>query len=367
METYYYIFTLVFISFVFIRSDVKIQKVIMLFWVLFFTLFGGLRWEIGGDWKQYYFHFLNSSWNNIFNYDRYGNGVETLEPGFVFLNVLIKTLFDKFWIYNLIICLIIQLSNYKFSIYFFPKYPLLCHCTLLIMANYIFPVRSGLSLGICIWAYIYLKQRKILKYALVVAIASLIHYQQLILLPLYFLQYVKLKGKYLIIIFISIILLSFVLKKYVVALSLLFSGELGNKMYNYTQEETLGFLGPSYIGWALNAFFLIIYINIRSRFSLQKDCWYNALINIFIIYNAIFIIFSGGMGDLARLSSSLLPAQCLLLVDAFVKMSRDKVFLVRILSFIFFFSYMLYKIPTIWSGTYFKYNSVPYKTIFTDR
>lgn len=96
MDLYYIIFSLVFASCIFEFSKRNTKKCVLIIWCIFFTIFGGIRWKTGGDWYQYYEHFLYSSWDNIFNYDRYGDGREQLEPGFVFLNTLIKSVLVSF-------------------------------------------------------------------------------------------------------------------------------------------------------------------------------------------------------------------------------------------------------------------------------
>lgn len=68
MELYYAVHIALFISTLFECSSLKNKQRIMILWCIFFILFGGLRWEIGGDWDQYYEHFQNSSWDNIFIY-----------------------------------------------------------------------------------------------------------------------------------------------------------------------------------------------------------------------------------------------------------------------------------------------------------
>lgn len=57
MELYYAVHIALFISTLFECSSLKNKQRIMILRCIFFILFGGLRWEIGGDWDQYYEHF----------------------------------------------------------------------------------------------------------------------------------------------------------------------------------------------------------------------------------------------------------------------------------------------------------------------
>ena len=53
MDTYLIIDILLLVSCIFELSTKKIKQKIIFIWMIFFTLFGGLRWEIGGDWAIY--------------------------------------------------------------------------------------------------------------------------------------------------------------------------------------------------------------------------------------------------------------------------------------------------------------------------
>ena len=164
MELYTTIHILVFLSCLFEFTSLKTKKKVIIIWVIFFTLFGGLRWRIGNDWDQYYDHFLYSNWNNIFNYDRYGNGREYLEPLFVFLNTFIKSIFKTFYWYNILICFFIQYSFYKFSLKYSLDNPIMLYAFCMIIVPYYFPVRAALAVVICYWTYRYIKERKFWKF-----------------------------------------------------------------------------------------------------------------------------------------------------------------------------------------------------------
>ncbi|HAT62478.1 MAG TPA: hypothetical protein DCS83_08065 [Prevotella sp.] len=364
MEIYIIIHVLVFLTLIFELAPLKVKKSIIIGWCIFFTLFGGLRWRIGGDWDQYYDHFVFSSWSNIFNYDRYGNGEETLEPGFVFFNVLIKTIFGKFYIYNLIVVGFIQFTYYKFCNYFFPKNPLFCYCFLMVaVANY-FPVRAGFSVGISYWCWKFIKEQKLIPFLIVIFFASIIHNKSIVLLPCYWLGKVRLKSLWLLILYPIIAIASYKLQDWFTILSLSFGGSIAEKAYKFSQVETEGFAGASYFGWVLNYFFLCIYLYIRKKEKLFSNNWYNVLLNSVMIYNAIFMIFSNGMGDLARLSTNFFPVQCILLLKSVLYFAKSKNHLISCLAIFFFLSYYIYKLPSNWNGYFFKDACVPYKTIF---
>lgn len=366
MELYYTIHILVFLScvFEFSRTTIKTKRKIILLWCVFFTLFGGLRWKIGGDWDQYYEHFLNSEWSNIFNYDRYGNGAETLEPGFVFINATIKYIFGQFYWYNLIIVGFIQYTYYKFSFEFSHKYPILMYALLMLLATAYFPVRAGLALGVVYWSYKYIRDRQLKKFLLIICCAGMIHNQCFVILPFYWAGHVKLNLISASIIYILFIIAAKIFQDYFIILSAIIGGDLGDKMLSYTNFETEGFKGASYLGWGLNYFFLFIYFYIRKKCNYKNNLWYNTLINIFITYNGLFIVFSNGMGDLTRLASAFFPAQAILFLFSmnYFLSSPNKNY--AKLAILFYILYYSYKITSIGSGYFFESTCIPYKTIF---
>ncbi len=365
MEFYYILNSLLFISILGEFLSLKQKKAIMTIWGVVYILIGGLRWRIGGDWEQYYDHFLFSKWSNIFSYDRYGNGVEKLEPGFVFVNVLVKTIFKTFFAYNLLLCAFIQITYYKFCNYFFPKHPLLCYCFLMILASNIFPVRAGFAIGISFWCWKFIKERNLKKYLLVVFAAYVIHNQAIILIPAYFLGHIKMKRKFLLLLYPIIAIFAFQFQDFFANLTMMFGGSLAEKAYRYTEEQTEGFSNTvNYAGWILNYAFLNIYLFIRKEDNKENSYFYNTLLNAVMIYNTIFMVFASGMGDLARMASMYFPSQCLLFINSVLFFSKYRRGKYKTYTVMFLILYLVYRLPAQWSGYYFGETCVPYKTIF---
>lgn len=364
MELYYTIHILVFASLLFEFFGLDTKKKVMIFWGIFFTFFGGLRWRIGGDWDQYYEHFKFAEFSNIFNYDRYGTGSEKLEPGFVFLNAFIKFIFGKFYWYNLIVCGFLQFTIYKFCLRFCRSHPLIMYCWIIVAAYNYFPVRSGLSVGIVYWAYHFLQNRDLKKYVLVVLCASLIHNQCLVMLPLYWIGLIKLNYKRFIAVYLFLIFNAIYFKDYFMLLASIVGGELGDKAYLYTQVETDGFNGASYASWFLNFILGIMFIWYRNTQKLTKDLWYNTLINLFVLYMGVFIVFSQGSGDLTRLNASIGIGFVIIFCSTVAKLidSKNKTYV--ILALLFYVIYYLYKFNQVGTGFFFKECNVPYRTIF---
>lgn len=363
MSLYYTIYA-IFLVFVLVElsSSSSLKRKLMVCWCIFFVIFGGIRWGVGNDWDQYYDHFQQSQWDNIFNYDRYGNGVETLEPGFVFLNILVKSLFKEYYFFNIIVLIIIEYGIYRFCLKFGQNHPWIPF-TMFNLAV-LFPVRAGLSIGICYYAYEKIRDKKLMQYLLIVGIASLIHYQCIVLIPLYWLGKIRLKNTYVIALYVLFAFSTMLLQKYFIAFTILFGGDIAEKAQAYTQFETEGAQGASYMGWILNFFFLLIYLFVGKKMKIRDNEWYNLLINGFLVYMLIMFAFQDGMGDLARLASMYFPVQVILFTNAFCYFVNNYKGLYRTIAFVFVLAYFIYKWAGLCDGYYFESANVPYRTIF---
>lgn len=364
MELYYTIFSLVLVSCLFEKANNKAKKCVLFSWGIFFTLFGGLRWQTGGDWDQYYNHFLASEWSNIFSYDRYGNGAETLEPGFVFINVLVKSIFSKFYWYNILLCGFIQYTYIKVSKYYAPERPIMMYAFLTLMnANY-FPVRQGLSITIALWAFQTIKERKLKTFLLLVFIAFNIHNAALILLPAYWIGRIRMKPIFVFTVFLILMTVGFYFQDTFTYLSTLMGGDLGEKALRYTEGQTEGFdVERSYfMGNAIALFLLFVYLKVRDL-KVEDERWMNILINSFVIYYGIAFMFREGMGDLTRLKSYyFLPNAILFMYSLKYLKYYGKTF--KLAGTLFFVLYMAYQVSKSCDGYYFMDANVPYKTIF---
>lgn len=367
MEVYYTLIILIFssclIEFV---PDKKLKINILVVLCMVVALFGGLRWNTGNDWDQYYSHFQNSNWDNIFNYERFGTntGVVKLEPGFVFINVIIKLIFPSFYWYNIIICSFIQYAYYKFSTYHCPSHPVFLYAVIQLMSFLFFPVRAGLAVAVCLWGYKYVKEQKLVRFVSVVAVASLIHYQCLIFFPLYWIGKIKLNKLIYIIIYIAFFILGKVFQSYFQLISLLFSGDIGEKMLIYSEYETEGAQTLSIVNAVLQFFLFILYLNLPIKKMFNSERWYYTLINVFLFNQCVVFVFTDGMGELARIKDPFAVVPQLLFVIQFLYLYKSKYLIIRGTSFIFFVIYMIRRMSSFGTGFYFKETCLPYRTIF---
>ena len=364
MELYYTIFSLVLVSCIFEVCKDKTKNKILILWGIFFTLFGGLRWQTGGDWYQYHDHFLTSEWNNIFNYDRYGNGLETLEPGFVFINALVKFVLGKFYWYNILLCGFIQYTSIKVSKYYAPERPIMMYTFLMLMSGHYFPVRASFAITIVWWTYKMIKERNLKAFLLLVFIAFNIHHAALVILPAYWLGKIRLKPVFVVAVFLALMAVGSYFQDTFTLLSMYVGGDLGEKALGYTENQTEGYLVERgyLIGNAIALFLLIAYLKVRDL-KIEDERWMNTLINCFVLYYGVAFMFREGMGDLTRLASYyFLPNAILFMYSLKYLEFYGKIF--KLASTMFFVFYMAYQVSKSCSGYYFKEANVPYKTIF---
>ena len=364
MELYYIIHFLVFVSCLFELSNTKTKFRVILLWCVFFTLFGGLRWETGGDWDQYLDHFLYSDWNNIFSYDRYGNGREQLEPMFVFLNALIKTIFGKYFWLNIFECGFIQFTIYHFCKQYSPTHPILLYSWIIVAAFNYFPVRMGLAMSVGWWCFQFSQEQRLKPFLITAFIASSLHNGCIILFPLYWIGKFKLNFITYSIIYLLVILIRPVIITFFISNLGSIGGNIAEKALFYTQEETVGYQGASYMSWGLNYILTIIFYWVGKKQDLLDNRWYQTLINVNLLYMTIFVLFSEGMGDLTRLAGVISPAFLILYIYALNFFINGKNVYYRNLAILFYVLYYGYKILQIGQGYYFKAANVPYRTIF---
>lgn len=319
METYLTIDILLLVSCLFEQSTPKTKKTVLLLWMLFFTLFGGLRWQTGGDWSLYkgYFDAAEWEWETIMAYKRWYGDI-CIEPGYMLLSAVVKLFFSEYWGFNLVIGLFAQYTYYRFSMEFSPRRPIMMYALILGtgMNSYMF-VRSGLSVAVCYWGYKYIRDRRLAKFLTVVFLASFIHRQVVFFVLLYWAWNFRFRYKWYIIGYICCIALYVVLQKYIT--DMIFGlGDLGDvteKLRGYTDED-LGTQarGVSYSTWIMYAVMLSVLLYYRKKFGLENDGWYNCLLFGFFIIIVSNTVFTGGMSTLGRISAPFKPARAILVM-----------------------------------------------------
>ncbi len=274
----YFVYLLVLLVFLYIerRSGEKASRIIRGIIPILYALLIGLRGRhVGVDTHTYYDHFYT-----------YGQwGCNFIEPGFDWLNRMIYA-----WGGN---ANIFFLANAFITCFFFylalnrlkgAKYSIAALCIYLLSYSFLVNgIRQGIAISIFIYAYQFIEKKKILIYCLLILLASRFHASSLILLPLYFLNYLSLSNKAVILIYMA----SFIgiiadVSSYLPEL------EIGGRNYSYAQDypssdaSALGFI----VTTALNIFILALMLK-NGSFQKMKVLAYLVLLG-FVFKNLGF-------------------------------------------------------------------------------
>lgn len=345
-----------------ITNNERLKTIVLWFWVIFFSTLGGLRWEIGSDWDQYYYYFENCEITEMFSTIRYGN--DYLEPGFVLLNAISRFLFKEYYIYNFILSFFYQYSIYKISKRYSPQYPILMYAFIMTytgVASY-GAVRAGLAAAIIFWSYQYIEKKDFKRFLVIVFIASSIHVLALVILPFYWAGKIKLNYLNATLVYFVVAFTAVLFQKYFVLLSMIIGGNISYKAEVYSMGETEGFNSASSYGWILYYFLLVLFLYMRKYYKNQR--FYNTLLVLYLTQRSIMMIFGEGMGDLTRLASGLGPVFPILFIFSVTVLLEKKVLVLKSLALVIFISVTIFNYNRICGSYYFEDAYVPYKTIF---
>lgn len=176
------------------------KLILFKFWIVVFLLLKGLAWDTGPDFAQFYATFEYADWSNIFSYQRYGSHKELMEPGFVFLNVLGNTFLPHYTFFKLITCGFILYAFSKLILKYIPQYKISA-LALMMVTTEMFPVRQTIVTGLFCLALIYIIERNLRNYIILIFISFTIHKSSLLLLPFYYLYNIKYNVKWYILIY----------------------------------------------------------------------------------------------------------------------------------------------------------------------
>lgn len=392
MDFYYIVSVVIFLlsllDFTQINRKTKDNAMWLIFIIL--VLVGGLRWSIGFDWEQYKSHFYASEFSNIFNYDRYsygagvGSGYERLEPGFVFLNASIKYVFKDFHWYNLIICSFIQFSYVRFCKRNFKDHALLAYAIFAIAISFMwFPKRTELSIAILMWAFDFMRHRELKPFLITIAIASSIHMQCLLVVPLYWVGYYTFPWyayllAYWIIWFFGVIVQEYIpmfIDMLPIDSSVLVVAEAADKLSDYAEygdgnvtiEGNL-FAVALYRFIYLTIFILFIKKSILDKRLIKEDndenLWMRTVLNIVMIYYTITYSTQIGMRLLARIADPMCNYVTIVYIYSLIILLKSHNKDYRKLAILWYFLFTLKDFRHIADNPYFLNANVPYKTIF---
>lgn len=248
-------------------------------------LFVGLRINTGYDYDSYKNIFINIKTRSLHDSLTSGDGL-VVEPGYLLINYIFRFLnYNQFIFIMALICLIpkmIFISKYsiKRNLCLFMYYGLyLCTYDMGIM-------RQSVALGIALWAYKALLEKKYKSFCGLVLLASLFHSSSLILLVLYLVKDRRFTLKF----YIMTVVVAFAISNlswinhivYLIPLDFI-KNKIWYYLYAYTNEETSIIL--SALKRIIIMIFFLVFLDWRKDTS--KD-------NVVLYFNAFYmsIIFS---------------------------------------------------------------------------
>lgn len=376
------IYLLIYIPFIlcayfdFVKTDPKKTNKIIWFWIIVFTLFRGLRWEIGTDWNGYYWIHEAANFNNVFSLSRGNNNVEW---GYVFLNAASKWINTSYTFFLLVTNFYI-LFCYKFFCQKITVYPLITFI-FFVMAIQQFPTRQPLSTATLFLSYVFLIEKKYRYFTLLVFAAVFIHRGSLIALSLYFIIWFYRKHQVYWWVYAGLYVISFFaslafegLSDSLLAIASISGGGAEELLGNYMNMTESNSVGVSRTGSIFSIivttiiFSVVLYVYyaridyIKSKFK-GANLFFAMFAIFYIVHNLLRNNAVTGVSELAgRVVSSFnttalfLPVVLIYFVDK-VKIQRGMMYLF----FVIYTSYMFYRaIP----GNRWSHMLIPYKTIF---
>ncbi len=265
----------------------KQANTIMIVLITIFTLFRGLRWNTGTDWKPYFYIFNEASISNVFLFSR-DNGGEFLEPGFVLLNTIFNSVFP-YTIFLLVTNAFILWAYYYTVNCFLSKRCLFAFCFLLLSTAF-FPVRQEIANSIIMIAIPFLIKKNYIKFVILSVFAISIHKSAFfILLLIVLLRFIKLSPFLLVVFYISSFVMSIsfvqtiisVLSPLVLAYN---AGYKGNLEYysNAIAENNVG-IGITSIMMSFSLILFGCFVKKKSQ-TLRNNHTYDMLLKMMTVY-----------------------------------------------------------------------------------
>lgn len=356
MNIYRVIFLILLVCFMFedyIKKDKKIYKIIKLFSVLLVVLMVGLRGFLGPDIKNYYnAYILIPNLDNLtWRYLEY----QIMEPGYLIVNSIIKTLGIEFWGVLFFSSLITMINLYKFfnyfSNYFF--YSLTFYYVRWLFLKDFIQIRNAIASSFLLVSFISLKEKKYKRFIFLILVGCLFHKTVIIGLTLPIFQYFYRKKRCRNIILLVCFILPFVsTKKYLNSILIpIFGADNVYLTGVYSTRESNLVIYYFYI------IFMIIYILnrfLKKKYNNQE--FLESILGYSLFFNSLFFHF----GDLGGRLVSYFNVEYIV-EDKFLKIFKPRFLIKTIIILFLLFLFKINFIDRIEKGI------LPYKTYFQEK
>lgn len=363
----------------FIKTSKEDKGTILWVWVIVFTLFRGLRWEIGTDWYQFYEVYQEAEWDNIFNYARDNWSNKVMDYGYMFINTLFHKSGFSYTVFLLVTNFWIMWC-YKDFAERHTKYPII---TMIMLMNVgvPFPVRQTIAFATSFWGYRFAVEKKWSYYILIAIAAALIHKASLISLIIVFVPYVverwRIKWWWYVLVYLSTFGFAKMFSDYISSAILLVgetNEQLGAYGKGYLLNDSFSVDYGKYSVSALNglsySLFFIVLLWVREKYRLTCNLTIKHFETFFFMYAVAEVInnLSRSVGEsglveiLGRIMSTIDMAPLIypLIFTIFItKTIKD-----RNISLCVFVVYMLYKFWQQIPASFYYKAFIPYHSIF---
>ncbi|MFC6465165.1 EpsG family protein [Marinilactibacillus sp. GCM10026970] len=317
-------------------------------------LMAGLRHYTGYDFTSYEQYF-----DEVHSFSQLFDGSIRLEPGYLFLVALFRTLGFNYYTFVLFFSLIslILLTIFLYKYVSYPSFVMVYYYARYFLARDMGQVRASLVAIVLLFAIPYIQKKEPLKFLAIIIAASMFHYSAILFLGIYVLHYIlkDITFKKAFILMALAIVMGFIIQN-----PSLFISVIPESYKNY-------FTSPSHASGAWLEYPILwmqILIFIGSVYFIRKDQsdekgWYNILATAYLI--AILALLATGRLETVggRVSTMFATTEILLVPYLFQNITRYK--MINIIGFVGF-STVVFILIFIISGMYNQY--IPYQTIF---
>lgn len=248
------------------------------FLVFFLT---GTRWEYGGDWDNYLSYFQNIkelSFDDV-----------SMEPGWVLLSYIIKITTDSYVLFQFVIAGIIFFCIFK-SIKHLSVAPILSYFVFFAVENgAINYVRTAVATCIIIYSYIYVSERKLLKFLVTIGLACSIHFSAFLAFPLYWIYKMKIAYPKYILIGICFMAFFYVAGKLFLSDFSLFGSYIQYKLDKYITGQEAGdsfgamvTVETAMLNHIIKKSFIFVFLLLFCRKALVENLVFRGLTNIYV-------------------------------------------------------------------------------------
>lgn len=271
------IISIIFLRCITLRLKHNGRTTFFLLTALLVICFQGFRsFSVGTDLASYLPGYINIGMSVPF---RLSAQYQNFEIGYILLNKIIYFLGFSQRSFLIIIAILIQAPIF-YTIYKYSDKPILSVFVYFAFGNFIMTfsgLRQAISMGICFYAYVFIKEKKLIKFILTILVASLFHASVMLCLLLYPLYYIKIKKS----------MFPFALLG--IALCFLFREQilsLAGKLYYGN-----GVLGRETGAYTMFVMFLLLYI-VSNILKSDDDTEYQGLSNILLLMVCIYSLAS---------------------------------------------------------------------------